>query len=281
MDDVTDDELFPSSSRVIFEKAPLVNVVAQLRFPTILRIGAEQPIEFQEKIRSRFPFFERPQIDIPPDMPAEVGVAIANAMGLPSQSRFLTENRKITLSLSPDRITLTAGGDGYTRWDDFFSYFCEPLNALMEIYRPNFFTRVGLRYRNSISRKNLGLVEQPWSALLNRNLLGELSDPTFERCLNGLAQRRLRLRLPSGTGIVLIQHGIGFVEKALLGKQPATSSEDPLPYVIDLDFSTTDKTELKDAEQCLAGYHELAGRAFRWAISDTLHSALAPRDPGK
>ena len=46
------------TKRVRYEKSPLVEVIFQLRFPTILSINAVQPVEFQELIRKEFPFYE-------------------------------------------------------------------------------------------------------------------------------------------------------------------------------------------------------------------------------
>lgn len=46
------------AKRVRYEKSPLVEVIFQLRFPTILSINARQPVEFQELIRKQFPFYE-------------------------------------------------------------------------------------------------------------------------------------------------------------------------------------------------------------------------------
>lgn len=48
---------FPESKRVFYVKNPLAEVICQLRFPAILRIGAESPHEFQERIRDHLPLF--------------------------------------------------------------------------------------------------------------------------------------------------------------------------------------------------------------------------------
>ena len=44
--------------RVRYQKSPLVEVIFQLRFPTILSINAKQPMEFQDKIREKYPFYQ-------------------------------------------------------------------------------------------------------------------------------------------------------------------------------------------------------------------------------
>ena len=44
--------------RVRYQKSPLIEVIFQLRFPTILSINAKQPMEFQDKIREKYPFYQ-------------------------------------------------------------------------------------------------------------------------------------------------------------------------------------------------------------------------------
>ena len=47
--------LFAPYERYQYARAPLVEVICQLRFPTILSIGAKEPAEFQEAIRKDLP----------------------------------------------------------------------------------------------------------------------------------------------------------------------------------------------------------------------------------
>ena len=49
---------FPKSKRVQYRLSPIRTVVCQLRFPTILRVEALQPVDFQEEIRRAFPLFQ-------------------------------------------------------------------------------------------------------------------------------------------------------------------------------------------------------------------------------
>ena len=49
--------VYSNSPRVHYNKPQLAEVICQLRFPTILSIGANDPAEFQEAIRGMFPRF--------------------------------------------------------------------------------------------------------------------------------------------------------------------------------------------------------------------------------
>jgi uncharacterized protein (TIGR04255 family) len=42
---------FPEVDDIRLQRVPLTEVIGQVRFPPILRIANENPVEFQEKIR--------------------------------------------------------------------------------------------------------------------------------------------------------------------------------------------------------------------------------------
>ena len=51
---------FPEAERVVYRQNPLDRVVCQLKFPPILKIEREIPVEFQDRIRKDFPgFYEK------------------------------------------------------------------------------------------------------------------------------------------------------------------------------------------------------------------------------
>jgi uncharacterized protein (TIGR04255 family) len=256
------DDLFPDSQRVIYERHPLTQVICQLRFPPLLKIEGEPPAEFQERIRTLYPLLERAtRVALPSNLPREVAQLLgAAASGVNYQ--FLTENRENTLGLAPDSISLTT--TNYARWENFWDLLKPALAAFVDIYRPSFFVRIGLRYQNAIQREAIGLSGYGWSDLLRPEIAGELVVPHFEENLQEV-QRVLRMRTPSDDCGVLLQHGLGVVE----GRGENC-------YLIDFDFYVDRKTGVQDAEPILNRFHRRAGRAFRWCIKRTLHDALGP-----
>ena len=48
----------PDYERVIYEYNPLIEVIAQIRFPTILKITSQEPVDFQDSVRFEYPIFE-------------------------------------------------------------------------------------------------------------------------------------------------------------------------------------------------------------------------------
>ena len=257
------DSLFPPSPRVVYQKAPLIQVICQLRFPQLLAIETTPPAEFQERIRPLFPFLEKVET-LPKDLPPDVRQFFSGQIA-PPHYRFVAEDRKSFVALLPDSLSLSTSN--YTRWEDFRQALGHPLGALRDIYKPNFFTRIGLRYQDAIQKEILDLRDNSWSALLRSELLGELAIPEFEERLEDVANRALRLSLPSLNASILMQHGLGRIE-------PSKS----IAYMIDFDFFTEQRRELSDAESTLDDFNRLAGRAFRWCITDILHNALEPQE---
>jgi len=261
---------FPSVPRVQYETNPLENVICQLRFPPILAIDKETPAAFQERIRKDFPVLrEKPKPDLSrsiPGLPAEIAqlVAVEGPFRLGNVVYdFGTRDDLWTVSLARDFVALTARY--YETWEDFRDHMERPLKALLEVYEPAFFTRVGLRYKDVICRSRLGLSDVFWSALLKPHIAGELaSDDVALSVEQTMSQATIRLEEYGGR--VRIRHG--------LAKETQT---DETCYVIDSDFFTDASTEVDDARTILDYFNRQAGRLFQWCITPALHNAMGPR----
>jgi uncharacterized protein (TIGR04255 family) len=259
-------ELFPASPRVIYSKTPLVQVICELRFPLLLSIEGQPPVAFQEQVRGHFPLLEKkPATAFPAEIPSEIVQMIRpHVEGGPSYV-FLTADRASTVTLTPGSLALST--KRYTRWEDFRDQLRVPLEALNQIYRPSFFSRIGLRYQDAIDRAALGLKSRSWSELLRRELLGELALPQFEAHVEQVANRTLRVGIPGGSGSVMLRHG--------LGKLPG---RDEICYMIDIDIFTEQRTEVADAESTLNHFNAVAGHAFRWCVLAPLRDELGPNE---
>jgi len=272
------DDLFPEAPRVIYERAPLVQVACELRFPTILRIQSQPPAEFQDRIKARFPLVETatspfanqlsssfplpPISQQGPPLPPEIAQLLGAAAG-PSYV-FLTRDRKFSLALEAQRLSLST--KSYTHWDDFRHLVLIGLREVVDIYEPALFTRIGLRYTNAIDRGRLSLSDVPWPALLKKEILGEIVLPPFDN--NTVAATRVTIiRDPNGIGSMTFRHGLGTIQ-----------GRNEVGYLMDFDIYTDQQTETGDAESILDRFAERGWRAFRWAITDTLHDALGPRE---
>lgn len=255
------DALFPDAPRTLYTRNPLEQVICQVRFPTILKVEAAPPAEFQDAIKKDLPIVERSTNQIARQLPQE----ILNAMGLPttaSSYSFLSDDRTLTANLTGDSLTIQTAD--YVRWEEFWSLCDRCFQALIGIYGPSFYTRLGLRYRNVITRSELGLQDLPWSKLLNVEVLGELALPQWES-LTTECRRIVRCVADDGDA-VHFQHGT-----------LSSGDDNEQSYVIDFDFYRDRRVEVDEAPDIFARFNRRSGRSFRWAIADHLHAALEPR----
>ena len=152
---------FPEFKRVIFHKNPLDKVICQLRFPSILKIVKEIPADFQELIRENFPLFtEQPGIsnEIPAKLRGAVPQEILNQISRFSDDKnyeFSSEDGIWKINLSSTFIALSA--KKYERWEKFKDKLMLPLKTLEKVYKPSYFTRIGLRYVDIITRSKIGI----------------------------------------------------------------------------------------------------------------------------
>ncbi len=248
--------LFPESPRVIYGKNPLREVICQIRFPAILKI-AETPASFQEAIRATFPVFKQRAAasSFPPDMPPELLRLFAGGDG--TIFEFQSRDKHWHVSLYREFLALTCVK--YTRWEEFRQFFQTPFSALETVYAPAFYVRIGLRYRNVIHLKELGLQGVAWSELLKPAICGELAENGVRGEVEA-ASRELVLKWDS-KNMVRINHGLG---------------EEIDSYVIDADFFIETEVESTNVQSILDAFNQESGRLFRWAITDRLHTAMQP-----
>ena len=168
---------FPEAKRVVYKKNPLKNVICQLRFPPILKIDAEVPANFQEKIRNEFPLYrERTEVTQPfmqPMNPNIINQFLSKSSSIKTHE-FLSTDEIWKAILTRTFISLSTSK--YTQWEHFFEKLNLLINSMFEIYSPPFFTRVGLRYIDVFNRQALKLEGEEWKELLNPSFLGLLSE---------------------------------------------------------------------------------------------------------
>jgi len=256
---------FPDANRVLYDKNPLQEVICQLRFPSILKIEAEPPVAFQERIRAALPFYNpRPALKLPAGMPAELASLIAKELPFGSGQtahEFTSRDEKWKLALTRDFVALTCGA--YERWEDFKGHLQGPLGALQELYAPGFFTRIGLRYRDVIRRSALGLQGVSWSDLLQPWIAGPFASREVTDDIEG-SSHELAIRLADGHSRIQVHHG-------------QVPDGEELCYLIDADFFDPQQTEPANAFESLNFLNKQARLFFRWCIHKRLHDAMGPR----
>jgi uncharacterized protein (TIGR04255 family) len=258
-------KLFPDADRAIYETNPLFEVICQLRFPTLLKLEGQLPVEYQEAVRHRFPILQRQTATIP-DLPEEVSRQIFGAMS-PVSYIFKTEDEMSSIRVAPDSLSLTTSR--YVRWENFNTNLRLALDNFERIYSPNFYSRIGLRYRNAIIKSVVGLPgDIEWVALIRPEVAGEL-------CLEGWrgageVQKSIRINIGEGHDKLLFQHGLG-----------SSAPNNEICYILDFDYYNESRSQPNESGNTVDRLHSYSGRAFRWAISDELHERLRPRYPAE
>ena len=262
--------LFPEAKRVIYKKNPLDRVICQLRFPAILRIDAESPVEFQDRVRREFPNYAE-KIDILVDLPLqfqnrsphESVTEIPRTSGTKNHE-FSSEDGQWKINLTRTFIALTT--NTYRVWEDFKNNLKIPLNALIDVYSPAHFSRIGLRYRDVIQRSILGLYGVSWTKLLNPQILGVLADSKMGKSIQN-SQSVYEIRLPDEESTVRMSTQL---------TQDRNRNE--ICYVIDSDFFNANKHVATDVIGSLNDFNKHASRLFRWCITERLHESMEPEE---
>jgi len=255
--------VFPKAPRVIYKKNPLDRVICQLRFPPILRIDTGIPAQFQERIRKEFPdFCEKEELILPQQIRQEFPVELLGRI-MPSQTKnyeFSSENAVWKVNLTRTFIALSTMK--YRKWEEFKDRLDGPLKALVEIYEPGHFSRIGLRYIDIIKRSELNLDGVDWNELLQPYILGLLGSTPVNKHIQGL-EGKYEIRLDNEGAIARIITGLVDQDKEVC-------------FLIDTDFYDIRKTDTSEVVNKLENFHVLASRLIQWLITKRLHKAMKP-----
>ena len=264
--------LFSDANRVIFSKNPLRSVICQFRFPPILTIDVETPAKFQEIVRLDFPEYEEvnesEKLALPERIASIVPKELVESLPIRSSRRhqFMDSDRNWVISLTKDFVALES--KQYIRWEDFRTYMQMTLTSLVDVYGPAYFVRTGLRYKNIIDRKDLGLQSTAWHELIASFVLGPLAD---EQTMANVEENHgtFSVSLNDDGDYVRVQFGLG---------KDAGDEEQTEKYLLDFDFySDTEKPpEVQSAIRKLDEYNALNRRLFHGCISNKLHTAMGP-----
>lgn len=258
--------MFSSEPRCHYRASQLGDVICQLRFPEILTIGANLPVDFQEAIRDEFPQFQR-RMDIPaPKITGAPGhFSLENQPGIVNY-QFASADNIWRINLTSKFISLTCAK--YTCWEDFARKLDKPLVALIQTYKPAYFERVGLRYLNLFSREQLGLTGIPFSQLIAPCYLGLLDAETVAE--GSVARCTLDVDMAVRGGCRLKLH-------AGPGRVKRNGQEDKeVKFIFDQDLFMPGQIPINYSAGALQTLHTQAYSIFRGAITQTLHDAMEP-----
>ena len=257
-----------NENRCIYRRHQLAEVVCQLRFPEILTIGANMPAQFQELIRDEFPQFAAKKDAPPPRITGTPGNFTLENQPQTVNYHFISADGTWKVNLTSRFISLSCSR--YTCWEDFAKKLDKPLAAFIKQYKPAYFERVGLRYINFISRRDLGLEGYPFRHLISPCYLGPLAEEDVSENGPGRCTVDAELAIRGGCRVKL-HAGPGMVKRG--GK------DDPeVKFIFDQDLFMPGQIPVNMSAGALQTLHSQAFSIFRDAITDTLHNAMEPEN---
>lgn len=258
--------MFFDCDRCLYKKNQLLEVICQLRFPTILSISAKEPAEFQEAIRHDFPQYKRLQ-----EQPVPQVTGVPGNMRLTEQQpvtnyQFLSADGKWKVNLTNTFVALAT--PAYTKWEDFAAQLDKVLAQFIPIYQPSYFERVGLRFINAFSRKALDIEDLQFRDLFQPGYLGLLAEEDVRETGFARAGQDIELALSGGCRVKM-HAGPGMVQKGKV-------KDEEVKFILDNDIFMMGDLPVAQVAPALQTVHLQADRIFRGAITQTLHDAMEP-----
>jgi len=243
---------------VPLSRAPLVNVIAQVRFPAVMKIEESAFVaNFQEAIRKDYPIL-RPE--------RQLGVMIGPAGVQPQDAgtlwRFEMEDpNALQVTLAPGFVSLSA--KRYTSRSDLLARVTVVLHALGDWLGPRVCDRIGVRYVDRVTGDPLTRI----STLFRPEILGVAS---FE---GELADARITHALTD----TLFELEDTSRLRGRWGRLPAGVTYDPgieptwePSWMLDLDHYTSQQEEfdLATITGKVAQFSDRIYTFFPWAVTD-------------
>lgn len=247
----------PFPEEVPLSRAPLVRVLAQIRFVDVLKIKDEEFIaDFQERLRKEYPDFNLEQtskITMGPSGPQKVEQG--------KVWRFSNLDGNWRVSLEPNFVALETLK--YVSRGDFLERLERVLAAVREHFEPAFARRVGVRYVDRIVDPEFSQV----SKLVRNEMLGIVRSDVHEHTEHTISQAIFTA--PEGK------------LNARWGMLPPEGVHDPMvmepvegkSWILDIDVFHEFSEERAEFEvgKLTDVAHQLATRAytfFRWSVTD-------------
>lgn len=248
--------------RVRYENSPLIEVIFQLRFPTILSINSSLPADFQEQIRVEFPFFYE-QLEQQNEflINSQIDSAQIRKIGENKNYNFISYDQKSKVNLTPSCISISTRN--YIQWEVFKRQIEFIIPLFESIYKPSFYTRIGLRYVDAITRSGLNLSEKKWTELIQPHILGMITQE-YE---DGIKSYVSEIEYETQISDVFSKSHFELVH---------VNNNPELSFLIDCDYFTQNITHLSEMNKVADQLHTASSHFIQTAITDELSKAMKP-----
>jgi uncharacterized protein (TIGR04255 family) len=247
-----------SPAEIPLPNAPLVRVVAQVRFSDILNIKKEEFIaDFQEGVRHDYPTLNREESS---------SITWASGGGPPAVKqdavwRLTDVTGNWRLSLTHNFVALET--QRYESRDDFLDRLRVAVEAVYVSFKPSLARRIGVRYVDRVTGSAFDRIAE----LVKEEMLGVVKSTFHSEIEHVMTEARCRTL----EGQMTIRWGM-----LPAGKTHDTSLVDPTDqnsWILDLDgFQDLTKDPVGfEVEPIVERSRQLANRAytfFRWSVTD-------------
>ena len=258
--------MFSLDKRCIYKNNQLAEVICQLRFPEILAISAHLPVDFQEAIRSDYPQYSARKEAAAPQIVGTPGHLNLENQPTTINYQFTSADGIWQINLTSTFIALAC--KQYVCWEEFAKKLDNLLAVFIKIYNPAYFARIGLRYVNFISKKNLDVVDLPFCKLIQPMYLGVLADHEVDESNATRSSVDAEFAIRGGCRAKILA-GLGRVQKNGI-------DDGEVKFIFDQDLYMKGNIPVNYSAGALQTLHSQAFPIFRHAISDRLHEALEP-----
>ena len=254
---------FEQVARTEYKNNTLFNVVFQARFPDILKISHEAPVEFQDRVRrDGYPESDSAIPAIPTDVPNE----LKQLMSADQVFHFYSEDRNWQLSLSRNFLAVSCNGN-YKHYIEFRGRLEKALQTFSAIYEPSYFTRVGLRYQDIANEVFLRNMVSSVDSFVPNHVFPELT----MRVASDIDNLHKVSRFADGDVKVTVSH-FYFEASGTFGRRHVPNK---MSYLINIDCYTGNKTrEIRDVLTRCDTFKEHIWNIFQWSITDELRVAM-------
>ena len=236
--------------RARYERNFLRQVVCELRFPTLFELNSPTPDQtFALALRKSYPHHSH-QI-------TETEVNGGSFERIHTHV-FKSKNLDWTVTLRPSAVTIETSA--YTCFTDLVERLKFLIDAAAKVIDSDFFTRLGLRYINTVPINLVGADTKEFEGWINDALAGVL----LYEDLGLLNDYSGRVAGRADFGGFLFQHGVGY--------HPVSHKPE---YYLDLDFSR-DNVEMNDVLTTLDTLHRNQFAMFMWALGPRAKEYLGP-----
>ena len=177
--------------------------------------------------------------------------------------RFRSADNKWCVDLDQGLLALTCFD--YPEWAIFRARFDAILAKLIDIYQVRLITRIGLRYKDIISKGPLGLGNRSWRELIKPGVFGTIDFFTDGLDRNPQMDFSVFLTIPPG--------------KVRIGVTSVMNPEREAGILIDTDCYSEESSaaSVKDVMDRADKLHDYTSTVFQACITDLLHESLQGR----